>query len=602
MADRAPRILLVDDEESIQTLLSLSRCARTATRSCSQATAARRSKRFDEASFDLVVLDVMMPVLDGLEVCKRLRARSTVPIIMLTAKSDEVDKVVGLELGADDYITKPFSVREFRSRVKAALRRAAITREEAGRRRGAARRSTSCASTRRAAAVQRARRGRPPDLRGVRDPRRRWRGARAASGRASSCSTGVWGDSAYRDPRTVDVHIRHLREKIETRPARARVPLHRARRRLPLPRPLAGLGRSSAEHARQPPRADLPADHARRDRDRLRRRRAEPALEPVNERGDSLRSTAQRDAPAIARAITGGVTQRELDQVVRSAADQANARVTLLSVGAEGLGSRPLVRSDSNARADIGDLDFPAATEAVAGAGAPATGTEAVAAGASCRPRGRCSSATPKSGDRTLAFVVVYSAPLGDVERSVDARALADHHRGGRSRSALAVLAAYAVAQLARAAASRAFSTSPSASRSATSRPASRSTATTSSASSRRRSTRCSASSPRSTPRAGASSRPPRTSCARRSSRSAASSSCSRTRTSTRRRARASSTRCATRPTRLRKLTTDLLDLSRLDAASVELRLADTDVDELAQTVTERVPARARASTSRASA
>ena len=61
-------------------------------------------------SFDLVVLDVMMPVLDGLEVCKRLRARSTVPIIMLTAKSDEVDTVVGLELGADDYITKPFSM------------------------------------------------------------------------------------------------------------------------------------------------------------------------------------------------------------------------------------------------------------------------------------------------------------------------------------------------------------------------------------------------------------------------------------------------------------------------------------------------------------
>ena len=66
----------------------------------------------------------MLPRLDGLEVCKRLRATSTVPIIMLTARDDELDKVLGLELGADDYITKPFSIREFRSRVRALLRRA----------------------------------------------------------------------------------------------------------------------------------------------------------------------------------------------------------------------------------------------------------------------------------------------------------------------------------------------------------------------------------------------------------------------------------------------------------------------------------------------
>ena len=65
----------------------------------------------------------MLPKLDGIEVCRRLRSRSQVPIIMLTAKDDEIDKVLGLEMGADDYITKPFSVREFRSRVRAALRR-----------------------------------------------------------------------------------------------------------------------------------------------------------------------------------------------------------------------------------------------------------------------------------------------------------------------------------------------------------------------------------------------------------------------------------------------------------------------------------------------
>jgi len=73
------------------------------------------------------VLDVMMPRMDGLEVCRRLRSRSAIPIIMLTAKAEEIDKVLGLELGADDYITKPFSMREFRSRVKAALRRAGMS-------------------------------------------------------------------------------------------------------------------------------------------------------------------------------------------------------------------------------------------------------------------------------------------------------------------------------------------------------------------------------------------------------------------------------------------------------------------------------------------
>src|ERR671938_1037017 len=79
----------------------------------------------DASTILLVDLDVMLPKLDGLEVCRRLRSLSSVPIIMLTARDDELDKVLGLELGADDYITKPFSIREFRSRVRALLRRAA---------------------------------------------------------------------------------------------------------------------------------------------------------------------------------------------------------------------------------------------------------------------------------------------------------------------------------------------------------------------------------------------------------------------------------------------------------------------------------------------
>ncbi len=122
MGESTARILLVDDEESIQTLLTY-----PLRKEGYEVVSARDGRegldRFDEGGFDLVVLDVMMPHVDGIEVCRRLRARSQVPIIMLTARDDEVDKVLGLEIGADDYITKPFSVREFRSRVKAALRR-----------------------------------------------------------------------------------------------------------------------------------------------------------------------------------------------------------------------------------------------------------------------------------------------------------------------------------------------------------------------------------------------------------------------------------------------------------------------------------------------
>jgi DNA-binding response OmpR family regulator len=217
MTDRAPRILLVDDEQPIQTLLSfpLQRDGYEVV----QASDGRDAlARFDEQSFDLVVLDVMLPRIDGLEVCKRLRANgSTVPIIMLTAKSEEIDKVLGLELGADDYITKPFSMREFRSRVKAALRRAGMGRADAD-----------------DADEQ------PIEVRGLRiDTTKRavMRDGEAVPTTfvefeiltALARSPGrvftrdmllarVWGDSAYRDPRTIDVHIRHLREKIEADP------------------------------------------------------------------------------------------------------------------------------------------------------------------------------------------------------------------------------------------------------------------------------------------------------------------------------------------------------------------------------------------------
>src|SRR5919202_1887941 len=118
-------ILLVDDEDAVQKLLTYP-LEHEGFRVLQARDGEEALRRFAGDRVDLVVLDVMLPKLDGLEVCKRLRAQSTVPILMLTARDDELDKVLGLELGADDYITKPFSIREFRSRVRALLRRASM--------------------------------------------------------------------------------------------------------------------------------------------------------------------------------------------------------------------------------------------------------------------------------------------------------------------------------------------------------------------------------------------------------------------------------------------------------------------------------------------
>jgi DNA-binding response OmpR family regulator len=215
MTDRAPRILLVDDEQPIQTLLSFP-LQRDGYEVVQASDGNEALARFSEQSFDLVVLDLMLPRLDGLEVCKRLRAKgSTVPIIMLTAKSEEIDKVLGLELGADDYITKPFSMREFRSRVKAALRRAGMGRTETSDEEAIEVRGLRIDPTKRTVV----RDGTPVATTFVefeiltalaRSPGRVFT--------RDMLLARVWGDSAYRDPRTIDVHIRHLREKIEADP------------------------------------------------------------------------------------------------------------------------------------------------------------------------------------------------------------------------------------------------------------------------------------------------------------------------------------------------------------------------------------------------
>jgi DNA-binding response OmpR family regulator len=209
--ERPPRILLVDDELPIQTLLSFP--LQKDGYDVVQASDGREAlARFDEQNFDLVVLDVMLPRMDGLEVCRRLRAKSSVPIIMLTAKSEEIDKVLGLELGADDYITKPFSMREFRSRVKAALRRAGMRQIDPGEDHPIEVLDLRIDPAKRAVTVR---------SEGVQTTFVEFEILTALARNPGRVYTRdmllsrVWGDSAYRDPRTIDVHIRHLREKIE---------------------------------------------------------------------------------------------------------------------------------------------------------------------------------------------------------------------------------------------------------------------------------------------------------------------------------------------------------------------------------------------------
>jgi two-component system response regulator MtrA len=123
------RLLLVEDDASIREVAKLG-----LTQAGFHVTTAPDGREgllhFRQAPFDLVILDVMLPVLDGYEVCRQIRAESRVPIIMLSAKSDTVDVVVGLELGADDYVTKPFEMAELVARARAAVRRATAVGDE----------------------------------------------------------------------------------------------------------------------------------------------------------------------------------------------------------------------------------------------------------------------------------------------------------------------------------------------------------------------------------------------------------------------------------------------------------------------------------------
>lgn len=212
------RVLLVDDEPSLVKGLKLS-LELEGYEVLTAFDGLQAIELFSNSEPDLIILDLMLPELDGLSVCRRIRERSPTPIIMLTAKASDVDKVVGLEVGADDYLTKPFNSRELLARVRAVLRRVQLDR-----------RAAEATGTERVLRIgelavdvprRRARRGdKVYDL----TPTEFDLLAHLAAhpGRVftrEELLRTVWGYEYFGDDRTVDVHVRRLREKIEPDPS-----------------------------------------------------------------------------------------------------------------------------------------------------------------------------------------------------------------------------------------------------------------------------------------------------------------------------------------------------------------------------------------------
>ena len=208
------RVLVVEDEESFSDALSYM-LRREGLEAVVTATGPAALEEFDRAGADIVLLDLMLPGLPGTEVCRALRARGNVPIIMLTAKDTEIDKVVGLELGADDYVTKPYSARELVARIRAVLRRRGAETEpvadgvlQAG--------PVRMDVERHVVAVD----GNPVSL-----PLKEFdllelllRNAGRVLTRGQLIDR-VWGADYVGDTKTLDVHVKRLRAKIEPDPA-----------------------------------------------------------------------------------------------------------------------------------------------------------------------------------------------------------------------------------------------------------------------------------------------------------------------------------------------------------------------------------------------
>jgi len=211
------RVLVVEDEESFSDALSYM-LRREGFEVAVAGTGPDALSEFDRSGADLVLLDLMLPGLSGTEVCRQLRARSTVPVIMLTAKDSEIDKVVGLEIGADDYVTKPYSPRELVARVRAVLRRNAAEAAE------------TSAQTLAAGPVRMDVERHVVTVSGdsVALPLKEFELLELLLRNAGRVLTRgqlidrVWGADYVGDTKTLDVHVKRLRSKIEPEPSNPR--------------------------------------------------------------------------------------------------------------------------------------------------------------------------------------------------------------------------------------------------------------------------------------------------------------------------------------------------------------------------------------------
>lgn len=211
-ADRPLRILVVDDEPNITEFLRVG-LGYEGYQVTTVADGREGLRRANDGSFALVILDVMLPGLDGFEVCRRLRATSDVPVLMLTAKDEVPDRVAGLDLGADDYLTKPFSFVELLARIRAILRRRGVAQSRA------VVQAADVVLDREARLVQRSGQVVPLTTKEfdlleffMTHPRQVFR--------REVILDRVWGYDFAGDTNLVDVHIGHLRYKLDDRPPR----------------------------------------------------------------------------------------------------------------------------------------------------------------------------------------------------------------------------------------------------------------------------------------------------------------------------------------------------------------------------------------------
>ena len=210
----ARKILIVDDEPLIVKGLKYS-LEQDNYETDSAMDGEEALNKFFAGRYDLVLLDVMLPNVDGIEVCQRIREKSTVPIIMLTAKGEDMDKILGLEYGADDYMTKPFNILEVKSRIKAIFRRTAMMQKE----------STQSILTVRDMRINLNNRSVTIGQKEINltakefDLLQLFVSNRGKVFSRENLLETIWKYDYLGDLRTVDVHIRRLREKIEKNPA-----------------------------------------------------------------------------------------------------------------------------------------------------------------------------------------------------------------------------------------------------------------------------------------------------------------------------------------------------------------------------------------------